>query len=253
MWSCAGKAVQDLVPDVVRATIHVVEGLPTEVLLQRSKQLDLLFVGSRGYGPLGRVLMGSVSTTLVRECTCPGDRRPRGRRTRGARPRPAKRGTWCRPDVAGVLIAGGGIAGLEAALALADLAGDQADLTLLAPESDFVYKPLMVEEPFTHEPTERHELAPALAEIGVELVRGTLASVSPDEYAVTTKAKTTLVRPTRCLRRRSPQPGYDNVETFWKLSNGSSRRRADPPGQLLAQAARWSRGSAGHELVAPAL
>lgn len=71
MWSCAGKAVQDLVPDEVRATIHVVEGLPTEVLLQRSKQLGLLLVGSRGYGPLGRVLMGSVSTTLVRECTCP--------------------------------------------------------------------------------------------------------------------------------------------------------------------------------------
>ena len=70
-WSCAGKAVQELVPDEVRATIQVVEGMPTEVLLERSKQVDLLLVGSRGYGPLGRVLMGSVSTALVRECACP--------------------------------------------------------------------------------------------------------------------------------------------------------------------------------------
>ena len=48
-----------------------------------------------------------------------------------------------------ILIVGGGIAGLEAALALADLAGDRARLSLLAPERDFVYKPLTVEEPFT--------------------------------------------------------------------------------------------------------
>ena len=115
-----------------------------------------------------------------------------------------------------VLIAGGGIAGLEAALALADLAGDLADLTLLAPESDFVYKPLAVEEPFTHEPAERHELAPALAEIGVELVRGALASVSPDEHAVTTKVGDRLPYDALvvCVGGRA-KPAYDDVETFW--------------------------------------
>ena len=96
----AGKAVQDLVPDEVRATIHVVEGMPTEVLLQRSKQLDLLLVGSRGYGPFGRVLMGSVSTALVRECACPVIVTPRPEDSRGREPRAgARRGTWCRPDV----------------------------------------------------------------------------------------------------------------------------------------------------------
>ena len=115
-----------------------------------------------------------------------------------------------------VLIAGGGIAGLEAALALADLAGDLADLALLAPEPDFVYKPLTVEEPFTHEPAERHELAPALAEIGVELVRGTLESVSPDERAVTTKTGDKLPYDSLvvCVGGR-PRHAYENVETFW--------------------------------------
>ena len=47
-----------------------------------------------------------------------------------------------------VLVVGGGIAGLEAVLALKDLAGDRARLSMLAPEPDFFYKPLTVEEPF---------------------------------------------------------------------------------------------------------
>ena len=47
-----------------------------------------------------------------------------------------------------VLIAGGGVAGLEALLALRDLAGDRVDLRLLAPEAEFVYRPMAVGEPF---------------------------------------------------------------------------------------------------------
>ena len=91
-----------------------------------------------------------------------------------------------------VLIVGGGIAGLEAALALKDLAGDRVRLSMLAPEPDFFYKPLTVEEPFTHQPAERRELAPALDELGVELIRGTLKSVSPDEHVVATGAEAPL-------------------------------------------------------------
>ena len=54
------------------------------------------------------------------------------------------------PDSDGtrVVIAGGGVAGLEALLALQDLAGDRASLTLVAPQPDFLYRPLLVEEPF---------------------------------------------------------------------------------------------------------
>jgi hypothetical protein len=53
-----------------------------------------------------------------------------------------------------VLIVGGGIAGIEALLALRDLAGDRAEATLVAADPDFVYKPLIVEEPFTYRATE---------------------------------------------------------------------------------------------------
>ena len=76
-----------------------------------------------------------------------------------------------------VLIAGGGVAGLEALLALRDLAGDRVALTLLAPEADFVYRPMAVAVPFARGHVLRHRLADAAASAGAELVRGALAEV----------------------------------------------------------------------------
>ena len=43
------------------------------------------------------------------------------------------------------VIAGGGVAGLEALIAIRHLAGDRLELTLVAPEPDFVYRPFAVE------------------------------------------------------------------------------------------------------------
>ena len=54
-----------------------------------------------------------------------------------------------------VVIVGGGVAGLEALLALHDLAAGRVETTLVAPEPDFLYKPLLVEEPFDLAPAER--------------------------------------------------------------------------------------------------
>jgi sulfide:quinone oxidoreductase len=48
-----------------------------------------------------------------------------------------------------VLIAGGGPAGLEAALALHRIAAGHVDVTVLAPEAEFTYRPLSVLEPFS--------------------------------------------------------------------------------------------------------
>jgi sulfide:quinone oxidoreductase len=48
-----------------------------------------------------------------------------------------------------VVVAGGGIAGLEAVLALRDLAGDRVAITLVAPNADFSLRPLEVAEPFS--------------------------------------------------------------------------------------------------------
>ena len=46
-------------------------GLPAEDLVAFSKHMDLLVVGSRGYGPWGRLLHGSTSSSLARHCRAP--------------------------------------------------------------------------------------------------------------------------------------------------------------------------------------
>ena len=84
-----------------------------------------------------------------------------------------------KPDRSHIVIAGGGVAGVEAALALADLAAGSATVELLAPEPDFLYKPLLVEEPFTGEPPTQLALEPLLASVGTELARGRLTGVDP--------------------------------------------------------------------------
>src|SRR5437763_8170250 len=85
-----------------------------------------------------------------------------------------------------VLIAGGGVAGLEALLALRDLAGDRVELTLLSPEPEFVYRPMAVAEPFGRGRAAHHELTGIVADAGAELVGAALAEVDAgDRVAIT--------------------------------------------------------------------
>ncbi|MFL5861751.1 MAG: FAD-dependent oxidoreductase [Solirubrobacteraceae bacterium] len=76
-----------------------------------------------------------------------------------------------------VVIAGGGVAGLEAAFALQELAGDRVAMTLLSPGDEFVYRPLSIGEPFSAAHAERYRLGPLAAAAGADLVHDTLASV----------------------------------------------------------------------------
>ena len=81
-----------------------------------------------------------------------------------------------------VCIVGGGVAGVESLLALRDLAGDHARLTLVAREPDFVYKPLLVEEPFGLGPPEQYALAPLAEEQGANFMLGSVQSVDPGKH-----------------------------------------------------------------------
>jgi nucleotide-binding universal stress UspA family protein len=55
-----------------------VYGKPREELVRYGENVDLLLVGSRGYGPLGRLFHGSVSDYLARHAPCPLLVLPRG-------------------------------------------------------------------------------------------------------------------------------------------------------------------------------
>ncbi len=87
-----------------------------------------------------------------------------------------------------VLIAGGGVAALEAMMALRALAGDRVNITLLAPEREFRYRPMAVAEPFTIAHVRRVDLAAIAADFGAELVRGSLAAVEPGDQRVVTRS-----------------------------------------------------------------
>src|SRR5262249_28011898 len=79
-----------------------------------------------------------------------------------------------------VLIGGGGVAALEATLALRALAAERVAITIVAPELDFTYRPLRVAEPFRVGEARRFPLRPLVAAAGAELRQGGIAAVDPD-------------------------------------------------------------------------
>jgi sulfide:quinone oxidoreductase len=84
-----------------------------------------------------------------------------------------------------VVIAGGGVAGLEALLALRALAGDRVELTLVAPTPDFVYRPLAVAEPFARGHRTRTPLAEAARTAAATFVHAPLTRVNVADRSVT--------------------------------------------------------------------
>lgn len=82
-----------------------------------------------------------------------------------------------------VVIAGGGVAGLEALLALHALAGHVVDLTLVAPEPKFLYRPVTVAEAFDRGEARSWPLAELVADrCAGRLHRGSLAEVRAAEH-----------------------------------------------------------------------
>ena len=80
-----------------------------------------------------------------------------------------------------VVVAGGGVAGLEGLLALRAIAGDGIDLTLIAPDPEFTYRPLAVAEPFALGHAHRVPLSRFAQDAGAALVID--ATVGVDDKA----------------------------------------------------------------------
>lgn len=79
-----------------------------------------------------------------------------------------------------VLIAGAGVGGIEAALALDDLAGGMVDVTLCDTRSEFVFRPYTVAEPYGATRSFRHDLAGLAQRCGASFHRGEIAAVDPE-------------------------------------------------------------------------
>jgi sulfide:quinone oxidoreductase len=81
-----------------------------------------------------------------------------------------------------VLIAGGGVAGLECLMALRDLAEDRVEIALVAPEREFELKALRTAAPFGRGVEQPRSLARIAAEFGADLLADTLESVRADKH-----------------------------------------------------------------------
>lgn len=84
-----------------------------------------------------------------------------------------------------VVIAGGGVAALEALLTLRELAWGQVEIDLLTPSSEFVYRPMELAALFRDERVQRFDLSRIAADQGANLVRDRLEGVWPGNRVVT--------------------------------------------------------------------
>lgn len=86
-----------------------------------------------------------------------------------------------------VLIAGGGVAGLEALLALRALAGDRVDITVLTPELKFFNRSMSTDQPFKPKRGRGIRLEGIFAEFDAHWVRDKLDAVDHEQCAVATR------------------------------------------------------------------
>jgi nucleotide-binding universal stress UspA family protein len=74
----AAEALAEVATTVMKGqgitpVVEVLEGPPARAILEvaRTQRCDLIVMGARGLGPLGAMLLGSVSTRVVHEAPCP--------------------------------------------------------------------------------------------------------------------------------------------------------------------------------------
>jgi sulfide:quinone oxidoreductase len=114
-----------------------------------------------------------------------------------------------------VVIAGGGVAGLETLLALHALAGDRVELTLVSATPDFVYRPLAVAEPFALGAAHKTPLADAARAVGATLVHASLTAVDVANQTVRLGDGETLPYDALVLATgAASEPAFGNANVF---------------------------------------
>jgi sulfide:quinone oxidoreductase len=114
-----------------------------------------------------------------------------------------------------VIVAGGGVAGLEAVLAVHAQAGDRVEITLLEPSIELVDRPMLVARPFAAGHAEHTPIARIIAPTGATHRRESLASVDATARTVTTSTGDTLAYDSLVIALgASPVPAYGHATTF---------------------------------------
>ena len=85
-----------------------------------------------------------------------------------------------------VLIAGGGVAALEALMALRELAEERVSLELVTPTPEFAYRPLAVAEPFGLGNVRRYDVVRMAADHGAGVHIGSVKSVDTETRQILT-------------------------------------------------------------------
>ncbi len=118
-----------------------------------------------------------------------------------------------------VLVAGAGIAGLEYAFALADMAGRRAEITVIAPHDELHLKPMVVTEPFGGS-LERFPFATELERRGVGFIRDKVASVNAKDRRIELRSGPCIGYDALmvCVGG-TVRPAYSLATTFWSTSS----------------------------------
>jgi sulfide:quinone oxidoreductase len=85
-----------------------------------------------------------------------------------------------------VVVAGGGVAAIEALLALRDLAGDRVSIELVAPQSEFSYRPLSVSAAFDIGDAPRYDLGAITQDLRATHHRGAIVAVQAERHVAWT-------------------------------------------------------------------
>jgi sulfide:quinone oxidoreductase len=119
-----------------------------------------------------------------------------------------------------VVIVGGGVASMEAALALRELAGERVAVEIYSPRREFVYRPYAVGEPFGAARVKTYDLASLAGRCGAECHPDSIASVDTKARLVTTHDGVSVPYDFLLLAagasRLWPVPG---ATTFWGIAD----------------------------------
>ena len=122
-----------------------------------------------------------------------------------------------------VVIAGGGVAALEALIALRDLAGERLRITLAAPAPDFVYRAMSVAEPFDLGEARRYPLREIAADFDASVVPASVVAV--DAPGAPRHLRQRRDPPLRPARARAGRPHHRGLRECHQLRPAGRGRR----------------------------